>query len=128
MRKIYFLYGSDYSAIESRINELKEQINSSAALAVKKHLLSNLEEVELFLNKSFNLSLFGDSSLEIIKVNLRVFNQLEKRADEFVDFLQPFSSDKYLIVSLPLEKTDKNTKDKISSSVLLKKLKDIAGV
>lgn len=125
MKKIYFLYGSDCSAIDIRVNELKNQ-TGNAGKALKLHILSNLEEVELLLNQSFNLNLFGNSLLEIIKINLKIFNHLEKKLDKFIDFLKSFSSDKLVIISLNIEKTDKYTKEKISASVLLKQLKDIA--
>ena len=63
IKKIYFLYGSDYSAITARIKEIKEQIANN--LTVQNYVLSKLDDIELFFNQSSGFSLFRDSSARI---------------------------------------------------------------
>ena len=126
MEKIYFLYGSDYGAISARINEIKEHIGNSSNLTVEDHTLSKLDDIELFLNQPSNLSLFQNSVLLIVDIKLRAFNQLEKKSKEFVDFINNHSSNKFVLMFLCVEKPDKTTMKKISSSLLFKQLKDIS--
>ncbi|OGI07367.1 MAG: hypothetical protein A3F80_07195 [Candidatus Melainabacteria bacterium RIFCSPLOWO2_12_FULL_35_11] len=124
IKKIYFLYGSDYSAITARIKEIKEQIANN--LTVQNYVLSKLDDIELFFNQSSGFSLFRDSSVEIIDLNLRAFSQLEKRLKEFVCFIKDISAYKFIIIFLHVEKPDKVTLKKISDSELFKELKSLA--
>ena len=126
MKKIYFLYGSDCEALTARINELKDQIKISGDLTVENYVLSKLDEVELFFNQSLSLSLFQNISLEIVEINLRAFNQLEKRVEEFTSFIQNLSTNKFVFLVLHMEKLDKTTAKKISDSELFNSLKNIA--
>ncbi len=123
MEKIFFIYGSDYTAITSQINEVKEQIGNSNSLTVENRVLSKLDDIELFFNQPSSLSLFQNSSLEIIDLNVRAFNHLEKQSEEFVDFIKNRSNNKFIIVILYIEKLDKATAKKISESILFKQLK-----
>ncbi len=126
MRKPHFLYGSDYTAITARINELKKEIGNSPNLTVENHVLTKLDEIDFFLNQPSSLSLFKDSSLEIIELNLRAFNHLEKKSNTFVDFIQNCSFNKSIILFLHIEKIDKTLSKKLSDSELFKQLKSIA--
>ena len=126
MKKIFFLYGSDYIAITVRINELKEQIGNSSNLAVENYILSKLDDIELFFNQSLSLSLFQNFSLEVIQINLRAFNHLEKRTEEFIGFIENLSANKFVFMFLHVEKLDKITAKKILDSELFKQLKKIA--
>ena len=126
MEKIYFLYGSDYVAITEHISEIKNQISNNSDLTIENHILSKLDDIELFFNQSSSLSLFQNSSLEIIDLNLRAFNQLEKKSKEFIDFIKNLSVNKFIIIFLHIEKLDKVTAKKISDSELFKQLKSVA--
>ena len=126
MNKMFFLYGSDYIAITARINEIKDQIGNSTNLTVENYVLSKLDDIESFFNQSSTLSLFQNSSLEIINLNLRAFNQLEKKSKEFVDFVKTLSVNKFILVFLHIERLDKATAKKISDSELFKQLKSIS--
>ncbi len=124
MKKKYFIYGSDYPAIIVRINEIKDQVGSN--LTVENHVLSKLDDIELFFNQSSSLSLFQNSSLEIINLNLRAFNQLEKKSKEFINFVNNLSVSRFIVIFLHIEKLDKTITKKISDSELFKQLKNIA--
>ena len=124
MEKIYFLYGSDYPAIMAYICELKKQCGAN--LKVENHVLTKLDDIDSFLNQPSSLSLFQNSFLEIIELNLRAFNHLEKKSNEFIDFLKNHSLSRNIILFLHIEKLDKTTAKKISELEVLKQLKNIA--
>ena len=126
MKKIYFLYGSDYSGIIARINEIKEKVNSNGALTVKNHTLSKIDDVELFLSQPSSFSLFQNVLFEIVNLNLRTFNNIEKRIDDFIDFIKNQSLNKFIVIVLHIEKFDRSTVKKISDSELFKQLKSLA--
>ena len=98
MNKMFFLYGSDYIAITARIKEIKDQICNSTNLTVENYVLSKLDDIDFFFNQFSSLSLFQNSSLEIINLNFRAFNQLEKKSKEFIDFIKTLSANKFILM------------------------------
>ncbi len=126
MKKVYFLCGSDYLSIQDRIDEIKTQVGGCGNLSVVKCTLSKLDEVESYFCEPSTLSLFQNTLFEIVSINLRTFNNLEKRVDEFVNFIKERSLSRFVVVLLHMEKFDKTTSKKVYDSELFKELKNIA--
>ncbi len=126
MNNIFFLYGSDYEAIQSRINKLK--VAQAKDLQIESFFLSKLDDISDFYDRAINLSLFNSNSLCLVEMNMRVFNQLDKATDKFIQFISTLSLTKNLILVLFSEKMDKVTVKKIISSNLFLSLKPRASI
>lgn len=126
MNNIYFLYGSDYEAIQSRINKLK--VSQFKDQKIESFFLSKLDDISNFYDQSINVSLFNNNSLCLVEMNMRAFNQIDKTSDQFIQFVSNLSRTKSLILVLFSEKMDKVTIKKVTSSALFLSLKSLASI
>ncbi len=123
---MFFLYGSDYLVLKSRVEELKTELGNSSGLTIRNFTLQKSDDVDSFLNQPTNLSLFSESFFDVIEINSRAFNQLEKETEHFINILNTRSLSSHSVVVFYVDKLDKSLAKKNSDNVLFKQLKNIS--
>ena len=126
MNKIYFLYGDDETIISEKEKDILAEVNSNNHLNLlcEKIFLNTVDEIDIFLNREPNLSLFPQLSVMKVFLTVKSFKLLEKEIERFMSLIAMAAGFKTLILILHIEKFDKNIKNYLSNSLLYKELKN----